>query len=90
MVDAYLDQATKHKYTITEPRDLNGPFTNLIYISPSEKTDRTLASLVNRYTNNPGLTKFSPGLTVLPFSKDIVYQVIDEIKDTAYKIVDLL
>lgn len=43
MIKAYLAQAAKHKYDITKPRDLNGDFTNLFYVSPSEKTDRTLA-----------------------------------------------
>lgn len=42
MVKEYLKQATTAKYDIQHPRDLNGDFTTLIYISPSEKTDRTL------------------------------------------------
>ena len=58
MVDAYLEQGAKHKYTITKPRDLNGPFTNIIYISPSDKTDRTLNSLVDKYYKHPGLSPF--------------------------------
>ncbi len=69
MVDAYLEQASKHKYAITSPRDLNGPFTNIIYISPSDKTDRTLNDLIGRFTNNPGLSPFCSGLQVIPFTK---------------------
>lgn len=44
MLDAYLEHAEKHKkdYDIMNFRNLNGLFTNIYYISPSENTDRTL------------------------------------------------
>lgn len=55
-------------------------------MSPSEKTDRTLGDLKARFITNPGLRSF----LVIPFSKDNLYNLLDDIQDTSYKVIDML
>ena len=42
IVEAYIEQAQKHKYDLDKPYLLNGPIDLVFYVSPSERSDETL------------------------------------------------